>query len=247
MLPPFGLPEWRGLAGPTAAFRGSYNAKGGHMLSIRALASSYGILAGGWGSSNRIAILLAALGLVGCASNKGTVGQSFVPGALGAEIRNASPVSMSASTPVGDGLSATDAREVTTSTGSGPAGYALANEHEARWWAQNQVQRNIFFKRLSDGTLSFNSNTGTDVDIGADEFSIDPATGAFAGKGLKIRTSTSEPLRASNESLIALRDVYLKMTEEQRAVFLAQLQTQRETVPSVAGEITRLIQFLTAP
>ena len=135
---------------------------------------------------------LVVLALAGCAANRGTVGQSFVPGALGAEIRNASPVSMSAATPIGEGQNAPDAREVTTSTGTGPAGYALANEHEARWWAQNQVQRNIYFKRLPDGALAFNSNTGTDVDIGADEFAIDPATGTIAGKGLRIRTNSSE-------------------------------------------------------
>ncbi|MBS0191307.1 MAG: hypothetical protein U0573_09590 [Phycisphaerales bacterium] len=190
---------------------------------------------------------LVVLALAGCAANRGTVGQSFVPGALGAEIRNASPVSMSAATPIGEGQNAPDAREVTTSTGTGPAGYALANEHEARWWAQNQVQRNIYFKRLPDGALAFNSNTGTDVDIGADEFAIDPATGTIAGKGLRIRTNSSEPVRASNESLVALREVFQAMSHDQQAVFLAQLQAQKEAIPSLASEIARLIQFLSVP
>jgi len=178
--------------------------------------------------------ILASL-LTACASNKGTLGQSFTPGASGAEVRNGGPITMNATTPVGEGLKAPGAVEVTSSTGTGPAGYAIASETEARWWAQNQVQRNIYFKRLPDGTIGFNSNTGTDVDIGADEFSIDPKTGAISGKGFKLKTTTSEPLRASNESLTAMKDVWMKLTDSQKELYIQQLKTQ-EAAGGVAGQ-----------
>lgn len=197
-----------------------------------------------------LALCLGGVVLGGCAQNKGTVGPSFVPTADGAEVRNGSPVNMQARTPVGAGKDAENAQDILTANATGPSGYAIATDEQARWWAVNQVQRNIFFRRMPDGTLSFNSNTGTDVEIAAAQISIDPKTGVITGKDLKLKTSASDPFKASNESMTALKEVFLKLPEEQQKVWIAQLQAQadvaKNVVPSVAAEITKMVEFLTA-
>lgn len=173
-------------------------------------------------ASGLLLVILTLVGLCalagGCAQNKGTVGQSFVPGDRGAEVRNGGPVTLNVRS---------DAEaDVLSSSGTGPSGYGVANADEARWYAVNQVQRIIAFRRLPDGSVVFNSNTGSDVTLRAQELKIDPATGVISGKGLELVTLSSEPIRASNEALDRLVPYWTSLSAEQKAAVLAELDAQ---------------------
>lgn len=96
-----------------------------------------------------------------------------------------------------------------------------------------------------------NVTSGTDVKATAtaESFSVDPKTLEISGKGLNLslETLTSAPFDASNRSMETLKDVFTSMNQEQRTVFLAQLEAQKTVIPSLAGEISKLVQFLVAP
>lgn len=216
-------------------------------------------------SLRRIASILpfALCLLAGCAANSGTVGPTFDASDGGFTARNGGPITLAVRTPTGavssaDGTPSLDRDgrptvpvESVSTTATGPGGYALATETEARWVATNTVMRNVYLRRGADGQWVINSSTGTDLRIKAAKLELDPSTGLLKGEDLTFETIASEPFRASNESLTALKEWFLAQTEAQRAVFIAQMEAQaatiKESLPTVANAITQIVSFLTKP
>lgn len=198
--------------------------------------------------------------LAGCAPNSGTVGPTFDASDGGFQSRNGGPITLAVRTPTGavtsgDGTPTVDRDgrptvpvESVSTTATGPGGYALATETEARWVATNTVMRNVYLRRGADGQWVINSSTGTDLRIKAAKIELDPASGILKGEDLTFETVASEPFRASNESLTALKDWYLAQTEAQRKVFIAQVEAQasavKESMPTLANALTQIVGFL---
>jgi len=220
------------------------------------------------GRGSLIAIALAAcVGLMvplgGCASNSGTVGQTFRQGDNQRELRNTGPITLAVDTPTGavqdanggavlgaDGKPVVPVESVSTSS-TGPGGYVLADGKQSRALLNNTVVRNIAFAKQPDGNIVFNSVSGTDVRATADSLTFNPATGQLEGKGLKFETLASTPFDSSNQSLIAWKDAWKTQAEAQKAVDIAQSERTadllKNVVPSVAAELTKIAQFLVAP
>ncbi len=213
----------------------------------------------------RLVVLLtvAIAGLAGCASNSGTVGQTFRQGDNQRELRNTGPVTLAVDTPAGpvtdadggavlgpDGKPVVPVESVSTSS-TGPGGYVVADGQQSRALLNNTVVRNIAFAKKPDGNIVFNSVSGTDVRATAESLVFNPATGQLEGKGLRFETIASTPFEASNQSLIAWKDAFQQQTQAQREAAIAQINATadllKNTVPSVAAELTKIAQFLVAP
>ncbi len=202
-----------------------------------------------------LSLMLTALILfatIGCASNKGTVGTTYRQN--NTEVTNAPPINMKVDTPTGaitdsdgkviigkDGNPVVPVESLSTS-GTGPAGLAVSNGKESRAIFNNALMRNAF---LQFRDLTLNSSSGSDLSAAADSIK-------FTDNGVEIRnfrfsTSGADLFRASNESLTALKEVFLKQTEEQRAVFIKQLETQ-QAAGGIAGDFAgNLLKYLLAP
>lgn len=208
-----------------------------------------------------LGVLMVLVG--GCASNQGTVGQTFTQGDNARELRNGGPITLAVDTPTGavtdanggavldkDGKPVVPVESVSTSS-TGPGGYVLADSKQSRALLNNTVVRNIAFAKDPDGKVIFNSVSGTDVRATAESLSFNPATGQLEGKNLKFETLASAPFDASNASLVAWKEAFQQQTQAQRDAAIAQINATadllKSTVPSVAGELTKIAQFLVAP
>lgn len=198
-----------------------------------------------------IPALLCSTCLAGCASNKGVVGTTYRQN--NTEVTNAPPINMKVDTPTG-AITGADGNPVLTNgaptvpvesistSGTGPAGLAVSNETESRAVFNNAVMRNIFMKYAG---LTLNSSSGSDMTATADKIKFTEDSAEIVG--FKFTTTASEPLRASNESLAALKEVFLKLSEDQRAVYIAQLETQK-AAGGIAGEFAAsVLKYLLAP
>jgi len=211
--------------------------------------------------------LSACIGLMvplgGCASNQGTVGQTFKQGDNTRELRNTGPVTLAVDTPAGavtgadggailgaDGKPVVPVESVSTSS-TGPGGYVVADGQQSRGLLNNTVIRNVHFSKDDAGNVVFNSVSGTDVRATADSLVLDPATGKIEGHGLKFETLASTPFDASNASLVAWKDAFKQQTQSQRDAAIAQINATADllktTVPSVAGQLADIAKFLVAP
>lgn len=205
-----------------------------------------------------------AMGLVmgGCASNGGTVGQTFTQGDNARELRNGGPITLAVDTPTGavtdgngdavldqHGKPVVPVESVSTSS-TGPGGYVVADGTQTRGLLNNTVIRNVHFSKDEAGRIIFNSVSGTDVRATADSLVFNPSTGELQGSGLKFETLASTPFDSSNQSLIAWRDAFNQQTQAQKDAAIAQINATadllKNTVPSVAGELTKIAQFLMA-
>lgn len=205
-------------------------------------------------------ILFATLG---CASNKGTVGETFRHDAAEQTSTNGSPTKIGILTPTGaiedangtvivdkEGRPTVPVESIFTSS-TGPGFVSVSSAKETRAVSTNTVIRSFSLTPTPEGRWVLNVTSGTDVKASAtaDDFKFDPKTYSLTGKNLHatFETLTSTPFRASNESLAAWKEVYLKMTEEQRTVFVAQLEAQKAG-GGIAGEFAAsLLKYLVAP
>lgn len=190
--------------------------------------------------------------MAGCASNKGTVGTTYKQN--NTEVTNAPPMNMKVDTPTGaitdgkgnviigkDGNPVVPVESLSTS-GTGPAGLAVSNGKESRAIFNNALMRNAF---LQFKDLTLNSSSGSDMSAAADVIKF--TDGGVEIKNFRFSTTGADLFRASNESLTALKEVFLKQTEEQRTVFIKQLETQ-QAAGGVAGDFAgNLLKYLLAP
>ncbi|MFN4839954.1 MAG: hypothetical protein ACK5MB_06260 [Phycisphaerales bacterium] len=174
-------------------------------------------------------IAAAAMILPACVQTAVAPGTRAQIDAATGRVENSSPITIG-------GVFEPDGRETLQSTGTGPAGYAVVNDQEARWWAQNQTQRTLYTRRLPDGTLIGNVASGTDINIRADNAKVDPKTGIIDLKGFALTTTASEPTRASNEAYDRLVAYWVKLSEDQRALVIEQLKAQGE-VGQMIGDV----------
>ena len=203
------------------------------------------------------------LSMAACASNSGTVGQTFKQGDNAREVRNGGPITLAVDTPAGavtdgggtpvvdkDGKPIVPVESVSTSS-TGPGGYVVADGQQSRGLLNNTVIRNVHFSKDDAGNIVFNSVSGTDVRATAESLVVDPATGKIEGHGLKFETLASTPFDASNQSLIAWKDAFNKQTQAQKDAAIAQINATADllktTVPSVAGQLADIAKFLVAP
>lgn len=177
---------------------------------------------------------------VGCAQTTIAPGtRAQIDGGTG-RVENSSPITLG-------GVFESDGRETLQSTGTGPAGYAVVTDQEARWWGVNQTQRTLYTRRLPDGTLIGNVASGTDITVKADAAKVDPKTGVIDLKGFALTTTASEPTRASNEAYDRLVAYWTALSADQRQVIVAQLEAQK-AIGGIAGEFAgELLRALVAP
>lgn len=177
---------------------------------------------------------------VGCAQTAIAPGtRAQIDGGTG-RVENSSPITLG-------GVFEPDGRETLQSTGTGPAGYAVVTDQEARWWGVNQTQRTLYTRRLPDGTLIGNVASGTDITVKADAARVDPKTGVIDLKGFALTTTASEPTRASNEAYDRLVTYWTALSADQRKVIVAQLEAQK-AIGGIAGEFAgELLRALVAP
>jgi hypothetical protein len=187
-----------------------------------------------------IAFLLSALILVGCAQTAIAPGtRANIEGGTG-RVENSSPITLG-------GVFEPDGRETLQSTGTGPAGYAVVTDEEARWWGVNQTQRTLYTRRLPDGTLIGNVASGTDITVKADAAKVDPKTGVIDLKGFALTTTASEPTRASNEAYDRLVTYWTALSADQRAIVIEQLKAQ-QAIGGIVGEFAgELLKALVVP
>lgn len=214
------------------------------------------------GKSLLMAAMLASVVMAGCVGNNGTVGQTIRQDANGSMSTNGPPITLSVTSPTGAIADAagqpvlnskgdvTVPEEKSQLTATGPTGYSVSTIDETRWLAANQVMRSIFMRSDGAGKWTMNSSTGTDVRVTADEINFNPNTGELIGKGFKFETLASDPFKASNESLAQLKEWFQSLTEAQKAVFITQMQAQADTIkesmPTVANAILKVVEFVTA-
>jgi len=231
-------------------------------------ASRVGPLGGNAGNTIAPLLLMVVcagimLSMAACASNSGTVGQTFKQGENARELRNGGPITLAVDTPAGavtdgggtpvvgkDGKPIVPVESVSTSS-TGPGGYVVADGQQSRGLLNNTVIRNVHFSKDDAGNIVFNSVSGTDVRATAESLVVDPATGKIEGHGLKFETLASTPFDASNQSLIAWKDAFNQQTQAQKDAAIAQINATADllktTVPSVAGQLADIAKFLMAP
>jgi hypothetical protein len=184
------------------------------------------------GSSSRIGPLLVlalvgvlSIGIVGCQSvgpvrTVGTVKTSNDP-------LNASSVVEGADASGNPVIAWNDSTNGPVSTVKQTTGENLVRK-------TGQVTREISWR---DGERQLLISTG--ADITAEAVSVDPATGVLSIG--KFGTSSSEPIRALNESLDRYQSVWSTLSQEQRAAIEAQFDAIKVISPDLFDVISKAI------
>ena len=164
----------------------------------------------------------ACVALSGC-----TVGPTASQSAAGQKVAN-SPLDTTTMTVVPDGTS------TFVATARGPVTESLVDDEGIESRTTGMVTRRIIWTR--DGQrLSIDSGS----DITAKGVTIDPATGRVRVD--EFATISSEPLRALNEALDRYKDVWSKLSEEQRAAIEAQFRAIEAVAPPLIDALRTIL------
>lgn len=116
---------------------------------------------------------------------------------------------------------------------TGPNAYATVDADGTQEMSTGVVPRRIFFDRET-GRLVISSGS----DVSWEKAKFNPLTSLIEIEG--FTTSSSEPLRASNEGLALIAERYKTMDAEARAVLIKDLEKQQaiaETVSPLAASV----------
>ncbi len=131
-----------------------------------------------------------------------------------------------------------DADKKGTANGVGPARYTSITEDRVETMQTGTTPRDLWLRKLPDGTFQFNLSSGTDIQAEGLEF--DPVTGGV--RVAKFGTSASEPIRASNEAYDRLVEFWKSLTQAQRDALAAEMDTIKSVAPTAANVLEQLIK-----
>lgn len=134
-------------------------------------------------------------------------------------------------------LNIQDNDKIGTLNGTGPGGYISTTATGSEAFYVNSNPRNVTINLMPDGTRQVNVAGGTDVT--GKGLKIDPETGLI--EVAEFSTIASEGVRASNESLVALRDYWANLTQAQRDARLAEIETTGQVTSDM---VPLVVQFL---
>lgn len=134
-------------------------------------------------------------------------------------------------------LNIQDNDKIGTLNGTGPGGYINTSATGTEAFYVNSNPRNVTINVMPDGTRQVSIAGGTDVT--GKGLKVDPSTGLI--EVAEFSTVASEGIRASNESLIALRDYWANLTQAQRDAALAEIETTGKVTESM---VPLVLQFL---
>lgn len=143
---------------------------------------------------------------------------------------------LSAASPVT--LQIEDADKKGIANGVGPARYTSITDELLETMQSGTTPRDLWFRKLPDGTFQFNLSSGADFAAKGLEFS--PVTGAL--KVDEFSTSASEPLRAGNEAYDKMVGYWTSMTQAQKDALLAEMDTVKAVAPTAGNVLQALIQ-----
>lgn len=164
--------------------------------------------------------IASALG--GCA-----VGPTAAQNAAGQKVAN-SPLDTTTMTVTPDGTN------TFVATARGPVRESLVDNDGIEARSTGMVTRDVIW---TDGQHRLSIASGSD--ILAEGVSVNPATGQV--NIAKFSTSSSEPMRALNEALDRYRDVWAKLSEEQRAAVEAQLGALEAIAPPLLDALRAIL------
>lgn len=183
-----------------------------------------------------ILIVLAFASLSACTSGNAVVGSSLIQTPTTTSTRNGAPNTLSF-------VEDPEGRGTWNGNSTGPNAYATVDADGTQEMSTGVVPRRIFFDRET-GRLVISS--GSDVSWKSAKFN--PQTSLIEIDG--FTTSSSEPLRASNEGLALIADRYKNMDQASRDAFIAELEENRKMVevvsPLAASVLGDLIKGLLA-
>lgn len=141
-------------------------------------------------------------------------------------------------TPSPNTLNIQDNDKIGTANGVGPARYTSVTEGEIQTMSSGVTPRDLWYRKLADGTVQFNLSSGTDIE--AEGVEIDPASGTF--KVAKFGTSASKPLEALGQANAALAAYWTALSTDQRAARIAELEAASKAGDTFAPVILTLIK-----
>lgn len=158
------------------------------------------------------------------------VGPSASQNAAGQKITN-SPLDTTTMTITPDGTN------TFVATARGPVRESLVDSEGIEARSTGMVTRDLTFVLSPDGTKRFSLASGSD--ISATGFRMNPVTGLVEVQ--EFSTISSEPLRALNESLAHYKDVWSKLSDDQRRTFEAQLDTVKLISPDLFDALKAIL------
>lgn len=182
-----------------------------------------------------VGILGVVLFLGGCA---GTVGPKASQGIAGQDTAN-SPLDTVTMTqqPAGENG---DFANTFTGTARGPFRETLIDDSGIESRGTGEIRRDISWVSPDGNRLSIVSGS----DVALESFEVTTPDGQHIVKLAGLSTATSEPLRAGNEALDRYKEVWIKLSAEQRLVIESANATWLESVKAVSPELFGVLKTM---
>jgi len=174
-----------------------------------------------------LALVLALVGLLALLPACGSVGPTAKQSAAGQTTAN-SPLDTTTMTVTPDGTN------TFVATARGPVRESLLDAKGLESRSTGMVTRDVTW---TNGKEHFGLASGSD--FAAKGVKVNPATGLI--EIAEFSTSSSEPLRALNEALDRYKDVWAKLSEEQRKQVEAQMDAIKVVSPPLIDALRAVL------
>ncbi|MBY0261916.1 MAG: hypothetical protein K2Q20_06210 [Phycisphaerales bacterium] len=138
-------------------------------------------------------------------------------------------------------LDSTDSSGRITSAGVGPSSFTSITADQIQTFRNGSVPRDIFFRKGADGTWQIGASAGDKVS--ASNVEIDPNNAVL--KIGSIIADTAEPVRAQNEAFKDLVPNWNKLSDDNKAKFISEMETIKAAYPTMESIVSGIIKGLT--
>ena len=184
-----------------------------------------------WASVFAVVLMTACClcGLGGCQVESNMPHSSFDRG--GSTLNTPSPVV----------LDSTDDSGRITSAGVGPSSFTSITADQIQTFRNGSVPRDIFFRKTPDGAWQIGASAGDNVSASGVE--IDPNNAVL--KIATLNADTADPVRAQNEAFKDLVPNWNKLSDDNKAKFISEMETIQKAYPVTESIVSGIIKGLT--